>query len=998
MAVAKSKVFDCDKYHLLDGDDSMHVLPCMDDGPSWELIGHQLLGSLIFFVGFMLLNHAASKVYAALREAEPEGAPPLWARAFVGTVARPPEAPLLEQVLELAQLFGSSALVWTWISSSYRMGDLSDVSYSIDVLAVVACLSHRWFQSCRYEFSSGHASSLNVFLDCLTLPQVLMRASGHTAYVGGGTWLTLAYLRTFHMLAAVKRMRGLKLLDVMSDFSQAVFVATLECMNVVFTIAGTMWVLEGLGDIEGFQDAFMNAGMGSISFFQMVYFTFITISTVGYGDFSPSTVPSRIFVVFAIFAGVSFFSYMSVNILELMAMEASGRGKFRPKKLQEGERGHILIFGGGVTAGSVTVLQSFLQALCRDGCPEIVLMSQAACSDAVRDMLKEPWVQHQSIHFFVGSPLNTTDMERVRANEASVSFILADFETADTVAEDQRNMMIAAALSRNFPALQNFLMFVGLPALEAGSQIGLSEFNAYSIEALKASLMGSSLRCPGFSTMVLNLSLPDLPDPASGYKVGLKSGSACSRWLLEYTNGSNLEPYGFLPRLSLVGLTFKDAAVLLAKELGILLIAGQIDGGIVINPGKRVVTGSTVLFALADDAEHLASAAANGDSSVMSWQGPFNANRRAGSFGKRQRAKVVKRHSSEALAAVREASLFEEGGGLGGEGSKALAEQTAGGGSGGGLGYGGSGGGTGGKDGAGAPPAPRGGLPVVGAISAGLASSSGSSGGGSYGPAGSMTAAQSLALRSASDQTPVERLDERAAALAASRAEECRRVCERGGHVVVIVMEDTDSLDQQTVWEQLEVIVETSSAMPKASQASQEASESGGGGGGIGSGTTAAGSGGSNAPEAEAGLDVANFKPLPVVVLHSRSAVPMRKTFLAARPGSALLSTHVYFLIGPSSQNKVLQAAGLDRCARLLTLAPSAPPPEITPNGNALIARSDAALDEGNLMMIMVVENHQKVTKAQAGVLFVRCHFFSSQKHKSPAFPPPSLSAPHPPK
>jgi len=50
---------------------------------------------------------------------------------------------------------------------------------------------------------------------------------------------------------------------------------------VVFSIAGTMWILEGLGDVEGYADQYMIAGMGEISFFQMVYFTFMTISTVG---------------------------------------------------------------------------------------------------------------------------------------------------------------------------------------------------------------------------------------------------------------------------------------------------------------------------------------------------------------------------------------------------------------------------------------------------------------------------------------------------------------------------------------------------------------------------------------------------------------------------------------------------------------------------------------------------------------------------------------------
>jgi voltage-gated potassium channel len=80
---------------------------------------------------------------------------------------------------------------------------------------------------------------------------------------------------------------------------------------VIFTIAGTMLVLEGLGDIEGFSDEFMGSGMGAISFFQMIYFSFMTISTVGYGDFTPTTVLSRFFACVSIFVGVTVITHIN---------------------------------------------------------------------------------------------------------------------------------------------------------------------------------------------------------------------------------------------------------------------------------------------------------------------------------------------------------------------------------------------------------------------------------------------------------------------------------------------------------------------------------------------------------------------------------------------------------------------------------------------------------------------------------------------------------------
>jgi hypothetical protein len=71
---------------------------------------------------------------------------------------------------------------------------------------------------------------------------------------------------------------------------------------------------------------------------------------------------SRAFIIFAILGGVTFFSYISVHIINLVKLESSGRGKFYPT--QKTARGHILVMGGGVTCGSVTVLESFMRALC----------------------------------------------------------------------------------------------------------------------------------------------------------------------------------------------------------------------------------------------------------------------------------------------------------------------------------------------------------------------------------------------------------------------------------------------------------------------------------------------------------------------------------------------------------------------------------------------------------------------------------------------------------
>ena len=86
---------------------------------------------------------------------------------------------------------------------------------------------------------------------------------------------------------------------VLSEVQSMVLQVLIEFMAVMTLLSGTMYVLEVAGDPPGYEDRYLPVGgdgMGAVSFFQMVYYTFITMSTVGYGDYSPDTVFGRLFI------------------------------------------------------------------------------------------------------------------------------------------------------------------------------------------------------------------------------------------------------------------------------------------------------------------------------------------------------------------------------------------------------------------------------------------------------------------------------------------------------------------------------------------------------------------------------------------------------------------------------------------------------------------------------------------------------------------------------
>ena len=584
-----------------------------------------------------------------------------------------------------------------------------------------------------------------------------------------------------------------------------------------------------------------------------------SISTVGYGDYSPSTVLSRIFIVFATFSGVTFFSYMSVRFLEILASEASGRGKFIAQKRRDHSgRGHILVMGGGVSCGSATVLETFLRALCRDGCPEIVLLSESECSPQVRAMMKREWTEGYSLNFYVGSPLEANDLVRVQVEKSSMVFIIADFQTGNTVVEDRGNMLMASALTRMFPDSQYRLMLVGLPALELSSQIGLSEYNCFSIESLKAGLMASSLRNPGFATIMLNLGLPDLPNPQNPYETGLRPDEVCGEWIYEYSKGCSREPCGFLPHARLVGLTFRAATAIAGKE-NILLIAAQVDGAIRINPSAVKLTPRTILFAIAQSQVHCDCIAKNGNADVSTWISQFQLNRKLGGFGKRQKAKFVRRHRPAVIEAVYQEAIFEAED-FDSSGGVALRQPTF-------------------DD---ATPSKS---PPQKPGAAGVDKKAGDSrlflpalGGLQHDFKGGIESSVYEGLVAASSRAKLKVNDNRiendlkqgvdiAGRSSSSRrdaavknVEKLRKAALKGGHIVAILLEDSDGMDQQTLWKQLEVIV---SCIRWAGE------------------------------------------ERPLVVVHSRLATPSRQRFLATSQGSLSKPDSVFFCVGDPLHPKV---------------------------------------------------------------------------------------------
>lgn len=71
------------------------------------------------------------------------------------------------------------------------------------------------------------------------------------------------------------------------------------------------------------------------SWFDSLWFTIITIATIGYGDFVPHTAIGKIFTMLYVFIGIGLFVFVANTFLRYQALRRMEKMKNRKKKLHK---------------------------------------------------------------------------------------------------------------------------------------------------------------------------------------------------------------------------------------------------------------------------------------------------------------------------------------------------------------------------------------------------------------------------------------------------------------------------------------------------------------------------------------------------------------------------------------------------------------------------------------------------------------------------------------
>ncbi|MEK7859858.1 MAG: ion channel, partial [Chloroflexota bacterium] len=238
--------------------------------------------------------------------------------------------------------------------------------------------------------------------------------------------------------------------------------------------------------------ALESASDGNIrTFGDALWYGIVTMTTVGYGDLTPTTAGGRLAAVLLMIGGAGLLSGLTATFASILVTQRirEGRGLDTIHA-----KGHLVVCGWSQYADRV------LDALGAAGSASAVVLVNELPDEVVSDVL----VRYPGVRFVRGDPASETTLKRANAREAGGAIVLAD--PARGAASDERAALVTLTLKSLRPDLRVTVEAIDLksePHLRragADEVVTSGEFNAF--------LLTSATIAPGISAVVRPLLTP----------------------------------------------------------------------------------------------------------------------------------------------------------------------------------------------------------------------------------------------------------------------------------------------------------------------------------------------------------------------------------------------------------------------------------------------------------------------------------------------------------
>ena len=415
------------------------------------------------------------------------------------------------------------------------------------------------------------------------------------------------YIKTLRVMRILRLYRITRILTYLE--SQA----TQQICEMIITMVTGLIFAAGLTQILE-DDYAISSWEAPNTFGFYLYFIVVTSTTVGYGDFSPSSALGQFLICLYMIAAIAYVPNAANEIVRLAGLKSPyAKARYRPFK----GISHVVVAGEFTASG---LRDFFTEMFHKDhGTIElqVVLLLPPTPAYEIKQIILSPQYS-VAVKYLEGSPMNDADLDRAAVDKAKCTFVLTN-KFCDNPNEADASTILQALSIKRFirrrtgkeilQCLQlmrpenkhHFTAFCGgadkaAAAAEAAAgsskeaamlhdAIPQDKYCIVCVDEIKMKLMAQTMLCPGLVAMMCNLvsSIDEAP-----------LDKDAQEWASEYQEGSGYEVYlkPFPP--SFTGVPFSEIALLVFEQLGATLFAIEISGPdlparIVLNPGNWVL-------------------------------------------------------------------------------------------------------------------------------------------------------------------------------------------------------------------------------------------------------------------------------------------------------------------------------------------------------------------------------------------------------------------------
>ncbi|KAI9009874.1 hypothetical protein BC832DRAFT_597262 [Gaertneriomyces semiglobifer] len=436
----------------------------------------------------------------------------------------------------------------------------------------------------RFYFNPGS------LIDLLSIvpPFVYVLISETSQYV----W----FLGLLRILRASRILRTYRLLSFSeTEEKRELTILALTFMNFVFLSASIINALESIHQGKP-DDASLENWHDSL------YYIMVTFSTIGFGDLTPSSVPSRMIVMVLIVFVLIFVPLQTGKVAEIYNSTSAYQ---RAKYALSGDHAHIIIAGTVSYNGIVDFCREYFTA---DPEGHVVVLYEEEPSMEVRKLMRHPFYRNR-LYYLRGTALNANDLKRAQANFATALFLLnqdsptvADAGTEESELRVTRGMdaqiLMMSLTAKNFVAgLPIFAEVQDIRSQDLSQTCGCDRI--LCIDEIKMALLARNCLVPGLLTLVLNL--------VHTYKDARMTADLFNPWTQEYQHGAGHQIVSFKIPAGLVGVRFHHVVQEIYQTFGAIVFAvmsanaGFNTNPIRLNPGREYrFKDDDIAFAAAD--------------------------------------------------------------------------------------------------------------------------------------------------------------------------------------------------------------------------------------------------------------------------------------------------------------------------------------------------------------------------------------------------------------